>query len=130
MLGILSVTAAIQRSGCRQVLDLASGLALRGLADHYNLSFPAVNAIEMSQLREVVRNLLLDEPRAVVKVGRKRCALGAYAPNAHLFRHLYKGRLSNSYLYLQSQRLGRIETVGPDSQVQGLRVLLQPISQA
>src|SRR5512146_2183700 len=27
-----SVTAALQRSGCRQILELASGLSLRGLA--------------------------------------------------------------------------------------------------
>src|SRR5512142_1764952 len=82
-----SVTAATQRSGCRQVLELASGLSMRGLAmsqdadvtyiesdltsisaekaqiiaslraryglaDHHNLSFPSVNAVEMSALRE------------------------------------------------------------------------------
>ncbi len=99
-----SVTAAIQRSGCRQVLELASGLALRGLAmsqdadvnyvesdltsisaekallvdslrarydlaDHHNLSFPAVNAIEMSQLREAVKPLRPDAPLAVVNEG-------------------------------------------------------------
>ncbi len=99
-----SVTAAIQRSGCRQVLELASGLALRGLAmsrdadmvyiesdlegisaekaqliailraryslaDQHNLSFPAVNAIEMSQLREAVKTLHPDEPLAVVNEG-------------------------------------------------------------
>lgn len=80
-----SVTAAIQRSGRRQVLELASGLALRGLAmsqdgdltyiesdlaaisaekeqliailharyglpDHHNLHFPAVKALEISQI--------------------------------------------------------------------------------
>jgi O-methyltransferase involved in polyketide biosynthesis len=99
-----SVTAAIKRSGCRQVLELASGLALRGLAmsedahmnyiesdltsissekaqliatlraryglaDHHNLSFPAINAIEMSQLREAVKALRPDAPLAVVNEG-------------------------------------------------------------
>ena len=99
-----SVTAAIQRSGCRQVLELASGLALRGLtmcqdasvkyiesdltgisaekaqliailrsryglADQHNLSFPAINAIEMSQLREAMKTLRPDEPLAVVNEG-------------------------------------------------------------
>jgi O-methyltransferase involved in polyketide biosynthesis len=99
-----SVTAAIQRCGCRQVLELASGLALRGLAmsqdadvtyiesdlagisaekaqlittlraryglaDHHNLSFPAINAIEMSQLRAGVKSLRLDAPLAVVSEG-------------------------------------------------------------
>lgn len=99
-----SVTAAIQRSGCRQVLELASGLALRGLAmsqdagvryvesdltgisaekaqliatlreryglvDHHNLSFPAVNAVEMSQLRAAVKTLRPDAPLAVVHEG-------------------------------------------------------------
>jgi O-methyltransferase involved in polyketide biosynthesis len=99
-----SVTAAIQRSGCRQILELASGLALRGLAmsqdadvnyiesdlpgisaekaqliailraryglaDHHNLSFPAINAIEMSQLREAVKTLRPDAPLAVVNEG-------------------------------------------------------------
>ncbi len=99
-----SVTAAIQRSGCRQVLELASGLALRGLvmtqnadvnyiesdltsisaekaqliailrarygiADHHNLSFPVVNAIEMSQLREAVKTLRRDAPLAVANEG-------------------------------------------------------------
>ncbi len=99
-----SVTTAIQRSGYRQVLELASGLALRGLAmsqdadvnyiesdltgisaekaqliailraryglaDHHNLSFPAVNAIEMSQLREAVKTLRPDAPLAVVNEG-------------------------------------------------------------
>jgi O-methyltransferase involved in polyketide biosynthesis len=99
-----SVTAAIQRSGCRQVLELASGLALRGLAmsqdadvnyiesdltgisaekaqliailraryalaDHHNLSFPVVNAIEMSQLHEAVKTLRPDAPLAVVNEG-------------------------------------------------------------
>lgn len=99
-----SVTAAIQRSGCRQVLELASGLALRGLAmsrdpdvnyiesdltvisaekaqliailraryglaDHHNLSFPAINAVEMSQLREAVKTLRPDAPLAVVNEG-------------------------------------------------------------
>ncbi len=99
-----SVTAAIQRSGCHQVLELASGLALRGLAmsqdatmnyiesdltsisaekaqlittlraryglaDHHNLSFPAINAIEMSQLREAVKTLRRDAPLAVVNEG-------------------------------------------------------------
>jgi O-methyltransferase involved in polyketide biosynthesis len=99
-----SVTAAIQRSGCRQVLELASGLALRGLAmsrdaeleyvesdlagisaekaqliaalraryglaDHHNLAFPAVNAVEMSQLREAAATLRPGEPLAVVSEG-------------------------------------------------------------
>jgi O-methyltransferase involved in polyketide biosynthesis len=99
-----SVTAAIERSGCRQVLELASGLAMRGLvmsqdadvnyiesdlagisaekaqliailreryglADHHNLSFPAVNAVEMSQLREAVKSLRPDAPLAVVNEG-------------------------------------------------------------
>ena len=99
-----SVTAAIQRSGCRQVLELASGLALRGLAmsqdadmnyiesdltsisaekaqliatlrakhglvDHHNLSFPAVNAVEMSQLRQAVMTLRPDGPLAIVNEG-------------------------------------------------------------
>ena len=99
-----SVTAAIQRSGCRQVLELASGLAMRGLAmsqdadvnyiesdltsisaekahliailraryglaNHHNLSFPAINAIEMSQLREAVKTLHPDAPLAVVNEG-------------------------------------------------------------
>ncbi|HEX9076860.1 MAG TPA: class I SAM-dependent methyltransferase [Anaerolineae bacterium] len=99
-----SVTAAIQRSGCRQVLELASGLALRGLAmsrdpdvnyiesdltvisaekaqliailraryglaDHHNLSFPAINAVEISQLREAVKTLRPDAPLAVVNEG-------------------------------------------------------------
>ncbi len=99
-----SVTAAIQRSGCRQVLELASGLSMRGLAmsqdadvnyiesdltgisaekaqiiailrtrygltDHRNLSFPVINAIEMSQLREGVKTLRPDAPLAVVNEG-------------------------------------------------------------
>ncbi len=99
-----SVTAAIRRSGCRQVLELASGLALRGLdmsqdagvkyiesdlesisaekaqiiailraryalTDHHNLSFPAVNAFEMGQLRAAVKSLRLDAPLAVVNEG-------------------------------------------------------------
>jgi O-methyltransferase involved in polyketide biosynthesis len=99
-----SVTAAIQRSGCCQVLELASGLALRGLAmsqdagvnyiesdlagisaekerliailrgryalaDHHNLSFPAINAIEKSQLHEAVGTLHPDAPLAVVNEG-------------------------------------------------------------
>ena len=99
-----SVTAAIQRCGCRQVLELASGLALRGLAmsqdadmtyiesdlagisaekaqlidtlraryglaDQHNLSFPAINAVEMSQLREGVKTLRRDAPVAVVNEG-------------------------------------------------------------
>ncbi len=99
-----SATAAIRRSGCRQVLELASGLSLRGLAmsrdadvnyiesdlagisaekaqlvdilraryrlaDRHNLSFPAVNAIEMSQLRQAVKTLRRDAPLAVVNGG-------------------------------------------------------------
>ncbi len=99
-----SVTAAIQRSGCHQVLELASGLSLRGLvmtqdsdvsyiesdlagisaekaqliailrdryalADYHNLSFPAVNAVEMSQLREAVKALRPHAPLAVVNEG-------------------------------------------------------------
>ncbi len=99
-----SVTAAIQRSGCRQILELASGLSLRGLAmsqaaevnyiesdlavisaekaqlidilraryglaDHNNLSFPAVNAVEMSQLRQAVKTFRPDAPLAVVSEG-------------------------------------------------------------
>jgi O-methyltransferase involved in polyketide biosynthesis len=99
-----SMTAAIQRSGCRQVLELASGLALRGLvmsqdpgvnyiesdlagisaekaqiiailrlryglADHHNLSFLAIDATQMSQLRQAVKTLRPDAPVAVVNEG-------------------------------------------------------------
>ncbi len=99
-----SVTAAIERSGCRQILELASGLAMRGLAltrnadmnyiesdlagisaekaqlvaalraryglvDRHNLSFPAVNAIDMSQLRAAVKTLRPGSPLAVVNEG-------------------------------------------------------------
>jgi O-methyltransferase involved in polyketide biosynthesis len=99
-----SVTAAIQRSGCRQVLELASGLALRGLAmtrdpdvtyiesdlagisaekagviatlraryalpDHHNLSFPAVNVVDMRQLRLAVQPVRPAAPLAVVSEG-------------------------------------------------------------
>lgn len=99
-----SVSAALQRSGCRQVLELASGLALRGLAmsqdadvqyiesdltgisaekaqliailraryglpDQHNLSFPAVNAVEMRQLRDATQMLRPDTPLAVVSEG-------------------------------------------------------------
>lgn len=99
-----SVTAALQRSGCRQVLELASGLALRGLAmsqaadvtyiesdlegisaekaqliailrtryglaDHHNLGFPGVNAVEMNQLREAVKTVRRNAPLPVVSEG-------------------------------------------------------------
>ena len=39
------------------------------LADHHNLSFPAINAVEMSQLREAVESLRPDAPLAVVNEG-------------------------------------------------------------
>jgi O-methyltransferase involved in polyketide biosynthesis len=99
-----SVTSAIQMSGCRQVLELASGLALRGLAmsqdgdvtyvesdlsaisaenaqvisilrvrrglaDHHNLSFPAVNSIDMTQVLRAVMTLHRGAPLAVVNEG-------------------------------------------------------------
>ncbi len=99
-----SVTGAIRRTGIRQVLELASGLTLRGLvftqdprctyiesdltgisaekeaiigslrrkyglADHANLHFPAVNALERSQLQEAVKRLDRDQPLVVVTEG-------------------------------------------------------------
>ena len=99
-----SVTEAIRRTGSRQVLELASGLTLRGLAfaqdprytyiesdltgisaekkaiiaslrqkyglaDHANLHFPAVNALERSHLQEAVKRLNRDQPLVVVNEG-------------------------------------------------------------
>jgi len=99
-----SVTEAIRRSGSNQVLELASGLTLRGLAftqdprytyiesdltgisaekkaiiaslrqkyglaDHANLHFPAVNALDRSQLQEAVKRLNRDQPLVVVSEG-------------------------------------------------------------
>jgi O-methyltransferase involved in polyketide biosynthesis len=99
-----SVTEAIRRTGIRQVLELASGLTLRGLAftqdprytyiesdltgisaekkaiiaslrqkyglaDHANLHFPAVNALDRSQLQEAVKRLNRDQPLVVVSEG-------------------------------------------------------------
>ena len=99
-----SVTEAIRRTGSRQVLELASGLTLRGLvftqdprytyiesdltgiraekkaiiaslrqkyglADHANLHFPAVNALDRSQLQEAVKRLNRDQPLVVVNEG-------------------------------------------------------------
>ena len=98
------VTEAIRRTGSRQVLELASGLSLRGLAfsqdprytyiesdlagisaekkaiidrlrqkyglaDHANLHFPAVNALDRSQLQEAVKRLDRDQPLVVVNEG-------------------------------------------------------------
>ncbi len=98
------VTEAIRRTGSRQVLELASGLTLRGLvfaqdprityiesdlggisaekeaiiaslrekyglADHGNLHFPAVNALDRSQLQEAVKGLNRDQPLVVVSEG-------------------------------------------------------------
>ncbi len=99
-----NVTEAIRRTGSRQVLELASGLTLRGLAftqdprytyiesdltgisaekkaiiaslrqkyglaDHANLHFPAVNALDRSQLHEAVTRLNRDQPLVVVNEG-------------------------------------------------------------
>src|SRR5690349_2676149 len=56
-----SVTTAIQRSGCRQILELASGLALRGLAmsqnvhvDYIESDLASISA-EKAQLIEILR---------------------------------------------------------------------------
>jgi O-methyltransferase involved in polyketide biosynthesis len=99
-----SVTEAIRRTGSHQVLELASGLTLRGLAftqdprytyiesdlagisaekeaiiaslrqkyglaDHDNLHFPAVNALDRSQLQEAVKRLNRDQPLVVGNEG-------------------------------------------------------------
>ena len=99
-----SVTGAIHRTGSRQVLELASGLTLRGLAfaqdpaftyiesdltsisaekeaiiarlrqkyglaDHGNLYFPAVNALDRGQLQEAIQHLDRDRPLVVVSEG-------------------------------------------------------------
>ena len=99
-----SVTGAIRRTSSRQVLELASGLSLRGLAftqdprytyiesdlsgisaekkaiigrlrqkyglaNHGNLHFPAVNALDRSQLQEAVKRLKRDQPLVVVNEG-------------------------------------------------------------
>ncbi len=102
-----SVSEAIRRlnhTGIRQVLELASGLTLRGLAfaqdprytylesdltgitaekkaiiarlrqkyglvDHANLHFPAVNALDRSQLQAAVQLLDRDQPLVVVSEG-------------------------------------------------------------
>ncbi len=99
-----SVTGAIRRTGSRQVLELASGLTLRGLAftqdprytyiesdltgisaekkaiidrlrqkyelaDHANLHFPAVNALDRSQIQEAVKRLDRDQPLVIVNEG-------------------------------------------------------------
>ncbi len=99
-----AVSEAIRRSGMRQVLELASGLTLRGLtftqdprytyiesdlagistekkaviaslrqkyglADHGNLHFPAVNALDRRQLQEAAKLLNGDEPLVVVSEG-------------------------------------------------------------
>ena len=99
-----SVTEAIRRSGSYQVLELASGLTLRGLAftrdarytyiesdltaisvekkaiiaslrqkyglaDHANLHFPAVNALDRRQLQKAVKHLNRDQPLVVVNEG-------------------------------------------------------------
>jgi O-methyltransferase involved in polyketide biosynthesis len=99
-----AVTWAIHRTGSRQVLELASGLSLRGLAftrdprytyiesdlagiseekkaliaslrqkyglaDHANLHFPAVNALDRSQLQSAVKDLDRDQPLVVVNEG-------------------------------------------------------------
>jgi len=98
------VTEAIRRTGSRQVLELASGFTLRGLAftedprytyiesdltgvstekkaiiaslrqkyglaDHANLHFPTVNALDRGQLREAVKRLKRDQPLVVVNEG-------------------------------------------------------------
>ncbi len=99
-----SVTDAIRDTGSHQVLELASGLSLRGLVftqdpgytyiesdltgistgkkaiiaslrqkyglvDHGNLHFPAVNALERSQLQAAVKDLNRDQPLVVVSEG-------------------------------------------------------------
>jgi len=99
-----SVSEAIRRSGIRQVLELASGLSLRGLAfsqdpqytyiesdltgisaekvlviaslrkkyglaDHANLHFPAVNALDRSQLQQAVKHLDRSQPLVIVNEG-------------------------------------------------------------
>jgi O-methyltransferase involved in polyketide biosynthesis len=99
-----SVTEAIRRTGSRQILELASGLTLRGLAftqdpryiyiesdltgisaekraiiaslrqkyglaDHANLHFPAVNALDRGQLHEAVKRLNRNQPLVVVSEG-------------------------------------------------------------
>jgi O-methyltransferase involved in polyketide biosynthesis len=99
-----SVTEAIRRTGSRQVLELASGLTLRGLAftqdprytyiesdltgisaekkviidrlrqkyglaDHANLHFPAVNALDRSQLQEAAKRLNRDQALVIVNEG-------------------------------------------------------------
>ncbi len=99
-----SVSEAIRRTGSRQVLELASGLTLRGLvftqdpsytylesdltgisaekeaiianlrqkyglADHANLHFPAVNALDRSQLQPAVQPLDRNQPLVVVSEG-------------------------------------------------------------
>src|SRR5512142_2492418 len=99
-----SVTEAIRRTGSRQVLELASGLTLRGLvftqdpsytylesdltgisaekkaiiaslrqkyglADHGNLHFPAVNALDRSQIQAAVKPLDRGAPLVVVSEG-------------------------------------------------------------
>lgn len=99
-----SVTGAIRRTGSRQVLELASGLTMRGLvftrdprctyiesdltgisaekkaiiaslrqkyglADHANLHFPAVNALDRRQLQEAVKRLDRGQPLVVVSEG-------------------------------------------------------------
>ncbi len=99
-----AVTDAIRRTGIYQVLELASGLTLRGLsftqdprytylesdltgitaekqaiiaslrekhglADHANLHFPAVNALDRSQLQEAVKRLDRGQPLVVVSEG-------------------------------------------------------------
>jgi O-methyltransferase involved in polyketide biosynthesis len=99
-----SVTEAIRRTGSRQVLELASGLTLHGLAftqdprytylesdltgisaekeviiarlrqkyglaDHANLHFPMVNALDRSQLQAAVKHLNRDQPLVVVNEG-------------------------------------------------------------
>jgi O-methyltransferase involved in polyketide biosynthesis len=99
-----SVTEAIRRTGSHQVLELASGLTLRGLAftqdprytyiesdlagisaekeaiiarlrqkyglaDHDNLHFPAINALDRSQLQEAVKRLNRDQPLVVATEG-------------------------------------------------------------
>ncbi len=99
-----AVSEAIRRTGIRQVLELASGLTLRGLAftqdprytyiesdltgistekkaiidilrqeyrlaDHANLHFPAVNALDRSQLLAAAKRLDRGQPLAVVNEG-------------------------------------------------------------
>ncbi len=98
------VSAAIRRTGSRQVLELASGITLRGLAftqdprytyiesdltgitaekkaiiaslrqkyglaDYGNLHFPAVNALEHSELQEAVKLLDREQPLVVASEG-------------------------------------------------------------